>query len=122
MPSKTLLEQFRAMHAQHQERLYEESRKGLTIQERRKADQLEQALKPKQTFADTLEKARLILPQIVNDKAYGDQKRINVAEMRRLLNIPHNMAYNIRSELLKELHTKEANAEAQQGSGEAAED
>jgi hypothetical protein len=67
---------------------------------------LVQTLKPKQTFADTLAKARLILPQILNDKAHGTQKRIDVGEMRRLLNIPYNMTYNIRSELLKELHTK----------------
>jgi len=49
--------------------LYEQSRKGFTVQERRKEDQLEQALKPKQTFDDVLEKAKLIMPQIVNDKA-----------------------------------------------------
>jgi len=36
----------------------------------------------------------------------NDQGRINVNEMRKLLNIPHNMAYNIRSVLLEEYHEK----------------
>ena len=69
MPTKILWEEFRRLNAEHQERLYEQSRKGFTVQERRKEDQLEQALKPKQTFDDVLEKAKLIMPQIVNDKA-----------------------------------------------------
>ncbi len=36
--------------------------------------------------------------------------RINVNEMRRLIGIPHNMAYNIRAELLKEYHEKNKKA------------
>jgi hypothetical protein len=74
---------------------------------RLKAEQLEKALNPKQPFEDLLEKARLILPQIVDNTKASDQGRINVAEMRRLLKIPHNTAYNIRKELLKELQQKE---------------
>jgi len=50
----------------------------LTISERRKQDQLEQALKPKQTFDDIVEKAKLIMPQILNEKAWSDQGRIDM--------------------------------------------
>lgn len=69
LPTESLLKEFRRLHAEHQERLYEQSRRGLTVQDRRKADQLEQAMKPKQTFEDVVEKAKLIMLQIVNDKA-----------------------------------------------------
>lgn len=108
MPTTALWEEFRRLHSEHQERLYEQSRKGLTVQERRKAEQLEKALNPKQPFEELLEKARLILPQIVDDSRATTQGRIDVAEMRRLLKIPHNTAYNLRKELLKELQQREA--------------
>jgi ABC-type dipeptide/oligopeptide/nickel transport system ATPase component len=103
MPTAGLWNEFRRLHSEHQERLYEQSRKGLTVQEKRKAEQLEKALKPKQPFEELLEKARLILPQIVDNSRATAQGRINVPEMRRLLKIPHNTAYNLRKELLKEL-------------------
>lgn len=72
--------------------------------------ELQEGLKPKKSFEEQLERAKLILPQILRKDKDTDQGRINVAEMRRLLGIPHNMAYNIRAELLKELHAKEGKA------------
>jgi predicted DNA-binding transcriptional regulator AlpA len=48
-----------------------------------------------------VEKAKLILPQIVNDKAWSDQRRINMPEMMKLLRISQNAAYRVRRELLK---------------------
>jgi hypothetical protein len=45
----------------------------MTISERHKADQLEQALKPHDKHEDLVEKAKLILPQIVNEKTWSDQ-------------------------------------------------
>ena len=115
MPSKKLWEEFRRMHAEHQEELYEQSRKGQTVQERRKADQLEQALRPKQTFEDVVEKAKLILPQIVNDKAWSDQGRINMPEMMKLLKVSQNTAYRVRRELLKHYHEQDSARNAQYG-------
>jgi hypothetical protein len=60
-----------------------------------RADQFEQALKPKQTFDDIVEKAKLMLPQIPNEKAWSDQGRINMPEMMRLL----RQAKTLRTEL-----------------------
>jgi len=94
---------------EHQKKLYEESRKGLTVNERRKADQLEQALKSNQTFDDTYrEKTKLIMPQIVNEKAWSDQGRIDMPEMMKLLKISQNKAYRIRRELLKHYHEQKS--------------
>lgn len=50
--------------------------------EKKKNEQLEQALEPKRTFEYVVEKAKLILPQMVNDKAWSDQRRISIPEMR----------------------------------------
>ena len=62
---------------------------------------------PKETFEDTLERARLVLPQIVNFDKDSDQGMIDIAEMRRVLKIPHNRAYPVRKELLKDLHAED---------------
>jgi Fic family protein len=121
MPSKTLLEKFRRVHAEHQEELYEQSRKGQTVQERRKADQLEQTLKPKQTFEDVVKKAKLILPQILNDKAWSDQGRINMPETMKLLKISQNTAYRARRELLKHYHEQDSTRASQWGTDTTAE-
>lgn len=121
MPSKTLLEEFRRMHAEHQEKLYEESSKGQTVQERRRADQLEAALKPKQTYEDVVEKAKLILPQILNDKAWSDQGRINMPEMMKLLKVSQNTAYRVRRELLKHYHEQDSTRASQWGTNIMAE-
>ena len=59
------------------------------------------------TFEDTLERARLVLPQIVNLNKDSDQGMIDIAEMRRVLKIPHNKAYLVRKELLKDLHAED---------------
>jgi hypothetical protein len=115
MPTRMLWEEFRKLHAEHQERLYEQSRTGLHISEKRKADQLEQALKPKQTFDDVVEKAKLIMPQIVNYKAWSDQGRINMPEMMRLLRVSQNTAYRVRKELLKHYHEQDKARAAQVG-------
>ena len=96
------------MHAEHQDRLYEESLKQAEAFEKQQTEKLEEALRPKQTTEDLLEKARLILPQLIDNTKATDQGKINVAEMRRLLKIPRNTAYNLRRELLKELHKNEA--------------
>jgi hypothetical protein len=114
MPSKTLLEEFRRMHAEHQKELYEQSRKGQTVQEKRKADQFEAALKPKQICEDVVEKAKLILPQILNDKAWSDHGGINMPEMMKLLKISQNTAYRVRRELLKHYHEQESARAEQQ--------
>jgi hypothetical protein len=63
IPTKSLWEEFRRLHAEHQEALYERSRKGITVSERRKEEQLAQALKPKATYEDLVKKAKLIMPQ-----------------------------------------------------------
>jgi hypothetical protein len=72
MPSRSLWDEFRRLHAEHHEKLYEESRKGLTIKERHKQEQMEKALQPKDTYSALLEKAILIMPQIVDDKKFSD--------------------------------------------------
>jgi hypothetical protein len=42
-----------------------------------------------------------------NDKA-TDQGRINVVELRRILDFSQDIGYALRNELLRELHAKEA--------------
>lgn len=53
-----------------------------------------------------MEKAKLILPQIVDLKKETDQGLINVPEIHRILNLLLNEAYNLRAELLTELHAE----------------
>lgn len=108
MPTMGLWREFERLRTEHQDRLYEGIRKEATAFEKRQTEKIEEALKPKHTFEDLLDKARLILPQIGNEKAWSDQGCISVAEMRRLPDIPHNTAYNLRRELLKEPHAKQA--------------
>jgi hypothetical protein len=92
----------------HDHEPYKASRRGLTLQEERKRAQLEQALKPKATFEDTVEKAKLIMPQILNERAWSDQGRINMPEMMRLLKISQNTAYRVRRELLRTYHEQDS--------------
>jgi hypothetical protein len=86
---------------------------------RRKADQLEQSLKPKQTFDGIVEKAKLIMPQTVNDKAWSGQGRINMTEMMKLLKISQGTAYRLRRDVLKEYHAQDASRAEQHGSTKA---
>jgi hypothetical protein len=62
-----------------------------------------------------VEKAKLILPQILNDKAWSDQGRINTSEMMKLLKISQNTAYRVRRELLKHYHEQEDSRASQWG-------
>lgn len=107
MPTMGLWEEFRRLHVEHLDKLYEESRKKAMISEKRKVEKMEEALKPKKTFEDTLERAKLVLPQIVNLNKDSDQGIIDVGEMRRILKLPHNKAYLVRKELLKDLHAED---------------
>jgi len=104
MPTQGLWKEFKQMHTEHQEALYEKSRKQMEAKAIKDTEKLENALTPKQTLEDLKEKALLILPQIVNANKDSDQGLIDVAEMRRLLKIPHNRAYNLRKGLVRELH------------------
>lgn len=103
----SLWEEFRRLHEEHLDKLYEESRKKAIVSEKRKEEKLEEALKPKRTFEDTVERAKLVLPQIVNLNKDSDQGIIDIAEMRRVLKIPHNKVYLVRKELLKDLHAED---------------
>lgn len=107
MPTDNLYSQFRLLHTEHQERLYEDSRKRLEASAKKDSDRLEKALKPKETFESLKEKAMLILPQIVDTKKDTDQGLVNMPELRRILKLSHNKAYNLRKELLKEIHRDE---------------
>jgi hypothetical protein len=55
-----------------------------------------------------VEKAKLILPHILNDKAWSDQGRINMPEMMKLLKISQNTAYRVRRELLRDYHEQDS--------------
>jgi hypothetical protein len=118
MPTTSLWEEFRRLHAEHQEVLYEDSRKGMTVRERHKKEQMEKALQPKDTYATLLDKAKLIMPQIVDDKKWSDQGRVNTTEMMKLLNIGQNAAYRLRKDVLKEWHARDEERRRQY-SGEA---
>lgn len=107
LPSSTLAEEYEAMRAEYQDALYEKLRKG---EERRTAledRKIEEDLHPQGTYEQILEKARLILPQIVNPNKDTDQGLIDMMEIRRLLNLPHNKAYSVRKALLQELHAED---------------
>jgi len=49
-------------------------------------------------------KALLILPQVVNLNKDSDSERINVNELKKLLGVSQSTAYNLRADLLAELH------------------
>lgn len=104
LPTKMLLDEFYEMHAEHQEALYEKARKQMEAATKRETEKLEKTLSPRETMDDLKEKALLILPQIVNANKDSDQGLVDVGEMRRLLRIPHNRAYNLRKGIVKELH------------------
>lgn len=55
------------------------------------------------------------MPQIVNDKAWSDQGRINMPEMMKLLKISQNTAYRVRREILKQYHEQEDSRASQWG-------
>jgi len=105
MPTTELFNEFERVRTEHQEALYEQSRKQMEASAKKQAEKLEQTLAPKRTWEDLKERAMLILPQIVNPKKDSDQGLIDMSEMRRILKIPHNQAYNIRKQLLRELHS-----------------
>lgn len=104
MPTNELYYEFKRLHAEHQEKLYEQSRKQMEVSEKKMEEKLEKAFEPRETFDSLKEKGLLILPQIVNVKKDTDQGLISVIELQRKLNLPHNKAYDLRRELLKELH------------------
>ncbi len=107
MPTDTLFEQFERLRTAHQERLYEDSRQKMEASEMKSKERLDKILNPTDTMKVLVDKAKLILPQIVDLNKDTDQGRINVGEIRRLLNVPHNKAYNIRNKLLTELHAND---------------
>jgi len=72
-------------------------------------------------FEDVVEKAKLILPQILNDKAWSDQGRINTSDMMRILKISQNTAYRVRRELLKHYHEQEDSRASRWGTDTTAE-
>ena len=104
MPTQMLWKEFKEMHAEHQEALYEKSRKQMEAKAIKDSERLESALLPKDTIENLKEKALLILPQIVNVNKDSDQGLIDVSELRRLLKIPHNKAYNLRKTIVREIH------------------
>lgn len=68
-----------------------------------------------------MEKAKLILPQILNDKAWSDQGRINMPEMMKLLKVSQNTAYRVRRGLLKHYYEQERARASQWGTDTTAE-
>jgi hypothetical protein len=60
-----------------------------------------------------LEKAKLIMPQIVNEKAWSDQGCVNVIELQKLLKVSQNTAYRLRMDILKFYHEKDQEREGQ---------
>ena len=104
MPTQGLWKEFKEMHTEHQEILYEKSRKAIEAKTIKDSETLERALSPKETMETLKEKAMLILPQIVDSSRDSDQGLVDVTEMRRLLKIPHTVAYRLRKGVIKELH------------------
>jgi len=104
MPTSFIWEEFRELHAEHQEILYEKARKQMEADSLKAEKKLESDLKPKDTLESFTEKAMLILPQIVDPSKITDQGLVDVAEMQRILRVPHNKAYNLRKAVIKELH------------------
>jgi hypothetical protein len=44
------------------------------------------------------------MPQILNEKAWSDQGRINMPEMMKVLKVSQNTAYRLRKDLLRQYH------------------
>lgn len=55
------------------------------------------------------------MPQILGDKKWADQGRINVPEMMKLLKVSQNTAYRLRWELLKDYDQQKEGRAAQYG-------
>lgn len=112
MPSKWLVDEYERKRAEHQDALYEKLRKEQEMLEVKEEEKMQKALAPERTFEEDVEKALLILPQIVDLNKDSDQGMIDISEMQRNferigINLAHNRAYNVRKEVLKRLHAND---------------
>ena len=59
------------------------------------------SISPEQTFEALVEKARLILPQIIDKSKYTTHGLINMAKMKKLLGLAQTRAYDVRQALIE---------------------
>jgi hypothetical protein len=104
LPTKQLMDEFYRMHAEHQEQLYADSRREMEAAETRLKDRIDKALTPVVSQETLLDRARLILPRVVNVAKDTDQGLIDVSKIKEILKLPHSQAYSLRKPLLDILH------------------
>ncbi len=111
LPSKNLRDAYEKMRREHQDSLYSKLTKKLQIIETKEKEKIEEGLKPKRDFESILREARSIVHIIYDPTKKTDQGKIKVAQMMRILGIPYNVAYRVRTELLREIHLMERGKE-----------
>ena len=110
MPTAGLWDEFTKKHDAYIDNFIELSEKKSMAGVKRETERLEKTLKPEHTFEDDVDRAVLLLPEIVDTTKSTDHARIDVIKMRRILydrlgvEIAQNRGYWIRDELLKKIH------------------
>jgi len=106
MPRLGLYDEFKRMHREHLETLYEQSRKQMEAREKKQEERLQKTLQTKITPQEKIRLAKAVLPQIVDTKRTTDQGLVNV---NKLINAMREAgvkvgfpseAYRLRDELL----------------------
>lgn len=110
MPTAMLWDAFEKKRTEHQDRLYERSRKMSEATLKTETEKLEKTLKGKVDDNELFRLAKAVLPQIVDVNKDSDQGMIKVGKLRRTLEeatgtyINLNRGYDLRKELLTHLH------------------
>jgi len=110
MPTAMLWDEFERLRDEHQDALYEQSRKMSEARVEHEKEKLEKTLTPKITDDEFLRIAKATLPQIVDATKDSDQGLIHVGKLRKVLKeatntyVNLNRGYDLRKELLSHLH------------------
>ena len=111
MPTMGLWREFERLRTEHQDALYEQSRKMSEARVEHEKEKLEKTLTPRITDDELLHIAKATLPQIVDITKDSDQGLIHVGKLRKTLEestgtyINLNRGYDLRKSLLEYLHS-----------------
>lgn len=109
MPTMYLWDNFETRRTEHQDALYEQSRKLSEARVKGEEEKLEKTLKGRIQDDELLRIARAVLPQIVDTTKDSDQGLIKVGRLRKVLEestgtyINLNRGYDLRKELIVHL-------------------
>ena len=110
MPTKMLWDEFTKKHDEHIDEFIRLSEEKSLAGEKKETENLERTMKGRRPLEEDVQKALLILPEIVDVTKDSDQGMIGVNNMQKVfkdrlgIQLAHNRSYHIRDELLNKLH------------------